>query len=220
MIFINQVTGSLFADIVQTLKEKENKNFLITGCSVKEWDDVELILCQSLNKVGILKRLLSWSLFFFQTFWHCCFNSKNQNCIFVTNPPINIWIAPFIKWLFGNKYSIIIYDIYPEVLIETNFLRENSIIVYLWKKLNQISFKNAEKLITLNAEMVEKINNQTKTYFKIYVIENWVDTKFIKPKKKINNPFIIENNLKNKFIVLYAGSFGATHDVEKIISCF
>ena len=36
-------------------------------------------------------------------------------------------------------------------------------------------------------------------FFKIHVIENWVDTKFIKPIK-INNPFIIENNLQNNLL--------------------
>ena len=39
------------------------------------------------------------------------------------------------------------------------------------------------------------------------------------PLPKLENPIIKELKLKNKFIVAYAGSFGATHGVGTIVKC-
>lgn len=223
MIFINQVTGVLFADVVDVLKNLSDVNILITGNSVKTWKDVRLISAPPLNKMGSFKRILSWSAFCFKTFWSCLLNARKQKqyLVFVTNPPINIWIAPFFKWLYGCPYAVIIYDIYPDVLVASNVINKSSLIAFMWKKLNAFTLLRADLVITLNQGMSKRIQQQLpeKSNVKIYVIENWVDTEFIKPIQKAENPLIIEQGFEDKFLVSYAGSFGATHGVEIILEC-
>ena len=76
-------------------------------------------------------------------------------------------------------------------------------------------------MITLGEGMVEAIHSQipNQENVRISMIENWVDTDFFRPLPKLENPIIKELKLKNKFIVAYAGSFGATHGVGTIVKC-
>ena len=53
---------------------------------------------------------------------------------------------------------------------------------------------------------------------KIKIIPWWADTEFIKPIAKEKNRFITEHNLEEKFIVMYSGNFGLTHNIEKILN--
>jgi glycosyltransferase involved in cell wall biosynthesis len=51
----------------------------------------------------------------------------------------------------------------------------------------------------------------------IEIIPNWADTRFIRPLDKAGNPFARRHGLADKFVVIYSGSLGATHDTESII---
>jgi glycosyltransferase involved in cell wall biosynthesis len=44
----------------------------------------------------------------------------------------------------------------------------------------------------------------------------WTDNTFLKPIPKHENEFILKNNLQNKFVVMYSGNLGFSHDVEII----
>lgn len=52
---------------------------------------------------------------------------------------------------------------------------------------------------------------------KIKVIYNWVHTEHIKPIEKIDNIFLKEHHLEDKFIVLYSGNMGMTHDIDILV---
>lgn len=52
---------------------------------------------------------------------------------------------------------------------------------------------------------------------KIVEISNWVDVNFIKPLSKENNYFRQENNLEDKFVVLYSGNIALTQPLETLI---
>jgi len=51
---------------------------------------------------------------------------------------------------------------------------------------------------------------------KIEVIYPWSDSRLFRSINKHENAFIIGNNLQGKFIVLYSGNLGFTHQVELI----
>ncbi len=51
----------------------------------------------------------------------------------------------------------------------------------------------------------------------IKVVSVWSDNEFLKPVKKEENGFIKELGLDNKFIVMYSGNLGKTHNVEVMI---
>jgi glycosyltransferase involved in cell wall biosynthesis len=50
------------------------------------------------------------------------------------------------------------------------------------------------------------------------IIPNWTNVDFIKPVLKPENPFVLTHRLLDKFIVMYSGNLGITHDLETIVS--
>jgi glycosyltransferase involved in cell wall biosynthesis len=119
------------------------------------------------------------------------------------------------------KYSLLIYDVYPEALIVGGFLREHSFISSVWRKLNSIALSMADQVITISGNMADMLRShiQKDNRIDIIVIPNWTDTDSIKPIPKNENPIIDEFHLNGKFIVSYAGAYGATHGINTIIEC-
>jgi glycosyltransferase involved in cell wall biosynthesis len=51
----------------------------------------------------------------------------------------------------------------------------------------------------------------------IVIIHNWEDPEFITPQAKNQNPFARENDLLDRFCVLYSGNIGDNHDLTTIV---
>ena len=126
MIFINQSCGELFEDVIDVLRRLAGPHFLIAGNNHKNWQDVILIKCCALKKNNSVKRIITWGLFTLQTVRHLFRYARKQHLFFVTNPPITMWTAPFFKRFYGCRYSLLIYDIYPDALFAVGILTKRS----------------------------------------------------------------------------------------------
>ena len=51
------------------------------------------------------------------------------------------------------------------------------------------------------------------------MIHNWVDTDLVKPVKTHNNNFRRKNNLKDEFVVSFAGTMGFAQGLEIVVNC-
>jgi glycosyltransferase involved in cell wall biosynthesis len=65
--------------------------------------------------------------------------------------------------------------------------------------------------------MADRLIAQGCEKYKLTTISNWVDSSFIKPLEKEDNTFIKEHNLQDKFIIIYSGNMGSTHDIESLV---
>ena len=52
---------------------------------------------------------------------------------------------------------------------------------------------------------------------KILVIPNWMGMDSLPRIEKMENPFILKHDLLHKFVVMYSGNIGFTHNVASII---
>ena len=53
---------------------------------------------------------------------------------------------------------------------------------------------------------------------KVVIIPNWADTDLVQPIPRARNALLKQLQLSDKFIVLYAGNLGRSHDVESILA--
>lgn len=161
------------------------------------------------------KRMLTWSLFTFLSFFHVLFSSKKKELILITTPPFIVFTGLFFKRLRNQNYHLIIWDLYPDVLVNFGVLNESSWIIKYWKKINKTCFTKASNVFTLGKHLATAINNYTQENPKI--IPNWVNADFVKPMEKAENTFAKEHNLQDKLVVMYSGNMGLTHDIESIV---
>ena len=215
VVFINQSTGYLMIDIVNAFASQCKETALIAG-SIKENErslnpstTVDKII--EYNRTSIFKRLLTWVWGTIQIYFKLLFNYRGWNVVYVTNPPLSDLLSLCLK----NPFSIIVYDIYPDALTNIG-IKKTNFLYKKWVKWNNKLFAKADKIFTLSDGMKKQLSLYTNND-KIVSIPNWSASNDLKPINKESNIFIQNNNLTDKFIVLYSGNIGNTHNVEYII---
>ena len=218
IIFINQVTGPLMIDIVNRFSESNYEIILYTGKVEKTYSDlnknIKIRKLIQYRRNNNFNRITTWLIFFIQSTFFIFFDKvPGTKLYFSSNPPI----APFISLFYKLDYFIHIYDVYPDALLASPKINEDSFIYKFIAFLNKISFKNSERIITPSLGMKNMLKKYTNAD-KILVLNWWADTEYIKPIPKDENLFIKKYNLENKFIIMYSGNFGYTHNIEKILN--
>ncbi len=145
---------------------------------------------------------------------------RRRPALIVTNPPLVMLAAPWFRRYLGLRYVLLVYDVYPDVLERMGAIRAGGLLARLWRRWSRRALLRAEGVITLGSHMAETLRGHLRPGdpVAIDVIPNWADTDFIRPRAKADNAFAREHGLADKFVVMYSGALGATHDIESIVS--
>lgn len=165
------------------------------------------------KRSNFLGRLINYCSFVIVVFLHL-FKLKNYKTVIVyTNPPILPLFAVLAKKIFKIKVILVAYDIYPEIMIKTGIVSENSILSKIMKCINGIVYPNLDKVITLSSDMKEFIkNNRNIIENRVISIPNWYEE--VKEEETIVK---FTEKYKNKIIISYLGNLGTCQDLETIL---
>ena len=218
LLCVNQSSGYLMVDIVNAFAEsgKYEKVVLAAGeiktMGVTLSPDVDVLNIAKYNRISTIKRTLSWIKATLQVLFLVWSRFRDYELFLVSNPPTISFITLFCR----NKYSTLIYDVYPDGLVAGGFVKRNSVIVKLWLKANKCFYKKATDIYTITDGMAHVIS-QYVDLSKIKVVPLWPSSGINKRIEKEHNLFISTNNLENKFIVMYSGNIGLGHNVDLLI---
>jgi len=223
--FVNQSTGSLFKELVEDLSLKWYPSILYTGFVMGKFSnntngklDVEL-LNPHIRKSNI-SRLTSGLGYFFHLFKKS-FKKKHNIMFIISNPPYIIFLGLILKKLIGQRYIILVYDIYPDILIGLKSSSNSNIFIKIWRILNKITYENSDAVITIGNNMKNTLVNQfdpQKTVIgEIIVIPNCADPDYVNPIPKKNNLFAKKFQQIDKITVMYSGNFGNAHSFNIIL---
>lgn len=218
VLLVNQSSGYLMVDIVNAHVEskKYDKVELFAGQinirpSVPD-PSVHVIKTIKYNKVSTLKRLITWIGAFLHLLFVVWKRGKNCYLVLVSNPPLTVFVPLFTR----KKFSFVVYDLYPDSLFSQGFIKKNSPIGRWWTNVNRKVFSKAECVFTLSEDMKRAVA-QYVSEDKIKIVYNWAHNEHMKPIEKKENKFLANHNLQDKFIVLYSGNMGMTHDIDIMV---
>lgn len=217
IIFVNQEAGPLLIDMINVLVDKGFDVVLYTGQIIKTSIDLNenvkvRKLCEY-KKYNNVVRVFTWTLFFLQVFCLLIYDLDKKTRVWIsTNPPF----APWLALLFKNKSYIHVYDVYPNALLALPYVTKDSFLYKLFLYCNEKAFNKALKVFTPSLGM-KKMLLASANGEKVKVIPWWADTDFIMPIPKLDNKFVIEHGLEDKFVVMYSGNLGLTHNIEKLL---
>lgn len=215
LVFINQNAGYLMIDIIHAHHHYKKRTF-ITGNlaerNIKLDQSVNINKIIRYNRSSPIKRLFTWGWGFIQIVWLIKTRYRKADLFIVTNPPF----AGLLPLFCSNRFSILVYDVYPDALVAFKIIGSNSLIAQWWKKANQHVFSKAANVFTVSDGM-KQVLCQYATPEKITVVPIWTDNSFLKPIAKADNPFILEQGWQNKFLVIYSGNLGHSHDVQVLV---
>lgn len=149
------------------------------------------------------------------------FDANKKDIIFLTSaPPFMPVIGYLVSFFSKSPYVIILFDLYPEILIDLKISKEDNFIIKICHFLQNKALKKSKNIIVLSNNMFSRISKKIPSIEnKITIIPTWEDTNKLYKINKIENKFLKNFNLEDKFVVLYSGNQGRCHDLQTILDC-
>lgn len=178
---------------------------------------VKVIKLNRYRRNGIFNRILSWKIFAIGCSVMLLF--AKGKVVLSSNPPFLFPLISALRFLFGKELYLIVYDLYPEALINFGYFGKNSSVVKIWRKLNRRLFQGSAAIFTISSSLANGVGSYLMPgdNSKIYNIPVWGDGHSINPVARTENLFIEKHSLSGYFVVQYSGNFGLTHDIEVIL---
>ncbi len=221
LIIINQSTNPAFIDWVVSLADDVGSVALWCGNPPGGLGD-KVVVRQGpgYDKGSTFLRLKTWGLFTLWSAW-CLLRypgGKRIPIFVVTNPPF----MPLLAWVMGKvqkrPFALLEWDIYPQILSPMGLAGRRNPLYQLWYRGHRAALLSAGRIITISEGMADTLQEMAEGQpLLIDVIPNWVDTEWIRPLKRTDNSFAVEQAFGDKLVVMYAGNLGATHALETVI---
>lgn len=216
VVFINQDAGYLIIDIANYFESNGYHVSIVCGKlierKVKLSENIKVSWISPYKRGSVISKFISWIKASFQIFFLCALRFRKHEVYFFSNPPLSF----FIPLLLRLNYNLVVFDLYPDVLFESGQLSRHSIIISIWSRINLSVYKNANRIITLS----DTIKNRIQQYCmgkQIDVIPIWGSLNHLDIKKTThNNQYRTQLVLEDKFVVLYSGNFGNSHELMVI----
>lgn len=215
IVFVNQATGYITIDIINTFSDVFDEVAVIYGDIRVQ--DIELNQKVRKSKVAEKSRknnfyrFLKWFIASFQIFFLLSTKYRRYEIFYFSVPPF----AYLLSLILRRRFSVFMWDVYPDALKIAD-IKETNLIYRFWENSNKNLFKKAHKLYTIGDSLKTLMAQYTESD-KIKVINLWSGLNHIENIEKHKNPFIKKYKLEDKFIVQYSGNIGSGHNIETII---
>jgi len=221
ILLVNQHTVPVFTDVVNAFATAGQETRLFAGHIEKGrtpvHPSVKVVNSISYKRQSTFSRLFTWLLFTIHYFFYLLFSKKPSKILVVTNPPTVPFVTALVASIRKIPFHIVMFDLYPEALEQAGMSSKKSWLFKRWQSNNRWTFRKAKSLITLSDSMKQAVISYT-TPDKVHIIFNWADTEYIRPVNRSENAFAGKYNLNDKFVVIYSGNMGLTHDLESVVA--
>lgn len=162
-------------------------------------------------------RIINYSTFSLSVVLKLLFSKDNTQVLSYTTPPfLAILISFLCRWK-NRRFFYVLMDVFPDGLTRLKKVTSRNIFIRIWSSLHLAALKRCTKIIVIGRDMEEWL----KAIYpggteKIEYIPLWQDEELLRPIAFKENPFIINNNLKEHFIVQYSGNMGLWNQLETL----
>lgn len=220
IILVNQVAGPMFIDLANFYYNEGYHVHLLTGKLEETGQHISKAVTikyfVKYRRNNALLRIITWILFSLQAYLYLRNEKQDSKVLLVSNPPFIPLLSHFLMKNQSLDFAILIYDVYPDVLEGLGYFTKKSFISKRWRTINVNAFNHAFRLFTISDGM-KNVLSQYAPGHRWEVVYPWVDTSFIKPIPKEENPFVKKHNLLYKTLILYSGNMGESHDLMTIV---
>lgn len=225
ILFLNQSAGPLFRELAEDISRRWPVGELFTGhrdtLHTEHNECLRIVASPEYDRTGgSARRLWSWLKYLILAFVRCV-KTNRHTLLFLVYPPFLEIIAYFLKKLRGQRYVILVYDIYPDTFVNFGPLKANGWVAGVWRWIYRKTWADAEVVFTIGEKMARKVetmfDSSRTTAGRVVVIPNWANSDWIKPLEKSSNDFARTHGQTEKLTVMYSGNLGQTHDIGTIL---
>lgn len=171
-----------------------------------------------LNKNSLVSRLWKFMLITLKFSGAAFWNIRRNDVVFaVTNPAFMLVFLAFLRKIRKFRFILLVYDIFPEVLIPGGLTTEKSIKYRLSLAIFNWAYNSADTLIVIGRDMQDVVTRKIQDSSRIVFIPNWSDTEKIVSIPKDENPILKRFGVENNFVFSATGNIGRTQGLDNII---
>ena len=215
VLLISQVIPQWYVDLLTQALGEDVQIDIMTGSHVRG----NVIQSPEHDPRSFKSRLICWWKHLrFVNHWATEHKNEKYDLIFaVSNPPINSYIGLKLKKQFHAPFVYMNWDLYPQVIEQSISNLSVRLACKAWNWWNSRNYPKIDRMLTIGNVMAESVVRPLKTPIPVEVLPIAVDTEYLKPIPKEQNPFCIEHGFVDKFVVLYSGKMGIGHNIEQIL---
>jgi hypothetical protein len=154
LVILNQAVNYLTIGFANSFAEKFDEVVLITGSIHAQGEELSSkVKTHYINKWHehpVSKKFLSYIIAMIKMWWLLKTKYRKHEVFFVSVPPMGY----LINLALPNKFSMVIWDVYPDAF-KILGVKESNFIYKTWAKLNVKSFKKAYRLFTISEKMAD-----------------------------------------------------------------
>ncbi|HBG05054.1 MAG: hypothetical protein A2075_16580 [Geobacteraceae bacterium GWC2_58_44] len=225
ILFLNQMAGPLFRELAEDVAQVWPPSILHTGHPHTRLqpgsEGLVIEPAPVYDRQSTARRLWSWMRYFGSALRVTARQPRSALLFIVSNPPFLGLLGLFFKLVRGQRYAVLVYDVYPDLLVGLGALR-TGFISRVWTLLNRLVLEHASLVFTIGDDMARLLERtydlkRTEAGHAI-IVPNWADVETVRPRTKTDNPFAMEHGQLGKVTVLYSGNMGNSHDIESILA--
>jgi glycosyltransferase involved in cell wall biosynthesis len=209
---------SYFCELCQDIPKPDQTAVVLCDLKADSIGNISFVPGPKYQRGSFGSRALSW-LHYFAVALKTAFSLSGDPLVFVVAQPPFLPVLGYIqKKLLGRRYVLWIDDVYPDVLVRKKLIRDQGYVFRLFAALNRLTFNNCEHLFTISPHMHLTLQRYLSKATPVTISPTWVDTNLIYPIPRSENVWAKQHGLEDKFVVMYSGNFGETHDVESLLT--
>lgn len=225
LLILNQMAGPMTWELAEDLGKEMGCVALLTGhpdtLAKGSTEQVRMTAAPAYRRGSLIRRAISWLQYMARAFFWILRFPRTTPLLLFSNPPVLCWLGWWMRLLRGQKYAVMVHDIYPDVLVRLQGMPERHGIIRMWRWMNRHAYSQAQVVMTLGEYMAANLEKQFDSARtpagKVEVVYPWVDTDKIKPMPKEENWFAQKYGQVGKLTVMYSGNMGLGHDIETMV---
>jgi colanic acid biosynthesis glycosyl transferase WcaI len=183
--------------------------------SIENGVRISRVWLPSVNRSNFAFRLIQFFFYQIGAVW-AEFNQK-YDVVITANPALWTWM-PFAYYVcLSHKPAVFsVHDVYPDVGVTLGVFR-NKFMVTVVSGLERYCLNHSSIVRILSESFRPGLRNLGTPDSKMALVYDWVDTDLIQPLSR-NNNFAQSYDLKDRFVVLYAGNIGLSQGLENVLA--
>lgn len=133
-----------------------------------------------------------------------------------STPPFMGIAGAFLSKKAPTVYNL--QDVFPDSLITAKNLREDSLLIRLFRKVEKWIYKKNTHIITITRDFKKLLLERGVPQEKISTVYNWIDENEVLPIERKNNHLVEKFKIDStKFLVTYCGNIGYSQNLEMVV---
>jgi glycosyltransferase involved in cell wall biosynthesis len=182
-------------------------------------DGIELLrtYVYAVPNKGIVRRMASYASFMMSAVALGPLRLSSPDVVIATSPQLLCGVAGYIlSRSFGAPYVFEVRDLWPESILAVDAMGDNAIIRSL-KSLARFLYRSCDQIVTVGEGYKRSIHQlYSIDPGKMSVIPNGIDRTLFSPLPR-DNEVRREYGWGDKFVVLYLGTHGMAHALDKVL---